>query len=260
MGGVASIVLPKLPLFATTRHILNKAQIKAIDHSNTDGFVIINNLGRIIRVNKAMLNIFCYESHELMGQNVSFLMQDTEAKQHDQFIKAFHETGITKFIGTEHQVTACKKGGIRLIVSLSIYEVNVAKKLYFVAFIRDITDEVQMYRQIEYQRNKFHQNVRNLYQADTPELNHFKKLLQGMGEDWGQNEMLARINSRLKRRITVMVSRQSVIEHDSTMVIYIFRDMSKELKLIAHIAEKNRSQELSEAMVKMGYCRYDVMT
>ncbi|MCJ8274234.1 MAG: PAS domain-containing protein, partial [Psychrosphaera sp.] len=36
------------------------------------------------------------------------------------------------------------------------------------------------------------------------------------------------------------------------------RDISKELELIAHIAEKNRSQELSEAMVKMGYWRYDV--
>ncbi len=297
IGVITCFVLLKLPLFATTRHILNKAQIKAIGHSNTDGFVIIDHSGQIIHVNQAILAIFGYEQQELLTQSISILMQDKDAKQHNQYINTFLETGITKFIGTERQVTACKKGGIRINISLSINEVIVSKKTYFVAFIRDITDEVQMYRQIEYQRNKFetlfnyspdgivyvneksqvldandsflalfddeldnilHQNVRNLYQADTPELNHIKKLLQDMGEDWGQSEMLARLNSRLKRRVTVIVTRQSVVEHDSTMVIYVFRDISKELDLIAHIAEKNRSQELSEAMVKMGYWRFDV--
>ena len=86
IGGLCRHFLPRLPMFMTTRQLISKAQLKAIGCSSTDGFVIINNKGSIIHVNNALLNIFDYQSEQVLNQNITLLISKAEASQHDNKI------------------------------------------------------------------------------------------------------------------------------------------------------------------------------
>lgn len=99
--------------------------------------------------------------------------------------------------------------------------------------------------------------LHNLYQTDTPELLRIKQLLLETGEKWQESETLARLTTNGETPITVVISHRQTQEQNETRYIYVIRDISQELDLIAHITEKNHTQELSEALVKMGYWRYD---
>ncbi len=304
-GIIVGLLVKPLKQFASrffhASNVITKAQIKAINSSLTDGFVIIDQLGQVIYVNQAILDLFDYDDEQqLLGQNITVLMTSNQSSVHDQYLDKYIKTGIRKFLGTDRRVTAQKQDGSEMHISLSINEIEVDSTPYFAAFIRDISKEVEMHQQVEYQRNKFQtlynycpdgilyvssnlsvidanerflslcgdsldnikgQSITNLFTVDTPHLRHVKKLLHNTDEHWGQNEILAKLNNCLSRKIIVLITSQ-IIPGDNEQLcthIYMFRDISKELDLIAHTSERNQTLELSEALVNIGYWRYNVL-
>lgn len=297
-GGAVFYHLLKQSKWAiTTDRIIVQAQVETLTQSETDGFIIIDSKGIIVHLNDALLKMFNYQNiDQLKGQNVKLLMPSDVSKNHDQYMHNYEKTGVKTFLGTERQVLASKQDGNTFHINLSVNEVNIANKRFFVSIVRDVSNEVQMYRQILHQRNKFEtlfdycpdgilyvnddhqvldvnesfaklygqhndkivgQQLRNLYQTNTPELLRIEQLLLEMGEKWQEGETLARLTTDSETPITVVISHQQTHEQNETRYIYVVRDISQELDLIAHITEKNHTQELSEALVKMGYWRYD---
>ena len=299
-GGLCYHLLRHSKWSITTNRIIVQAQIETLNLSETDGFIIINNHGEIIHLNLALLKMFNYQHiDQLKGQNVKLLMPSDIAAHHDQYMSEDEKTGMKKFLGTERQVLASRQDGSTFHINLSVNEIKIANKLFFVSIVRDVSNEVQMYRQILHQRNKFetlfdncpdgilyvneeHQvldvnasfvklygqssdkiigrQLQSLYQTDTPELLRIEQLLSETGEKWQEGETLAKLLTDSDLPITVVISYQRTQEQNETRYIYVVRDISQELDLIAHISEKNHTQELSEALVRMGYWRFDTNT
>ena len=48
--------------------------------------------------------VFQYRKDEMLGKNVTMLMPDNIAQQHDQFLKHYLDTGLYKLIHAAHAI------------------------------------------------------------------------------------------------------------------------------------------------------------
>ena len=116
-------------------------QLRAIIHNVMDGIIMINESGEIHGFNPAAEQIFGYSQQEIMGKNVNMLMPEPHRNQHDAYISRYLSTGQGRIIGMRGQeVTAARKSGEQFPVELSLSEMMLGGKRYFIGILRDITE------------------------------------------------------------------------------------------------------------------------
>jgi PAS domain S-box-containing protein len=106
-----------------------------------DPTMVIGEDGIIVYFNEAACQAFGLESSEAIGSNISRLMADeTHATNHDQYLKNYQATGLKKMIGRNRFVT-CRRcdDSSTWKASLSISEVTLDEKRYFVGTLRDVS-------------------------------------------------------------------------------------------------------------------------
>lgn len=104
-------------------------QLKAIIHHAMDGIITINEDDEIQAFNPAAEKIFGYVQREVLGKSVRMLMPDF-----------FHDDGerLIGMSGTE--VMAIRKNGGQFPAELSISEMTLSGRHYFIGIVRDITE------------------------------------------------------------------------------------------------------------------------
>lgn len=120
--------------------LLDSLRLNAILESSVDSIITINERGLIQSVNIATSKLFGYGKEELIGQNVSVLMPNPHAKNHDKYLSNYLETGVAKIIGIGREVEAKHKSGEIFPVLLSISEVKFEDGVIFTGIIHDITE------------------------------------------------------------------------------------------------------------------------
>ncbi len=130
-AGQASVRLGKLsrqdPLF---RAVLDAA---------LDGIIVIDRSALILAVNRAAERLFGYSIAELAGRNVSMLMPEPYASQHDGYIARYLATGEKKIIGVGREVAGRRKDGSVFPMDLSVGEALTDGKAIFVGLVRDLS-------------------------------------------------------------------------------------------------------------------------
>lgn len=105
-----------------------------------DGVIIIDERGIIQAVNPASCQLFGYTSAELLGQNVSLLMENPHKREHDGYIEHYKKTGEKKIIGIGREVEGRCKDGTTFPFRLSISESIIDDKRFFTGIVHDITE------------------------------------------------------------------------------------------------------------------------
>jgi len=118
----------------------SQAKLQAIVDNTVDGLITIDEKGHIETFNKACEKIFGYHADEVTGQNVKMLMPAPYHKEHDGYLKNYHDTGDKKIIGTGRQVEGKRKDGSIFPLDLSISEVNIKGRKIYSGIVRDITE------------------------------------------------------------------------------------------------------------------------
>lgn len=113
---------------------------RAILEAAVDAIICIDDHGIIESINPATERIFGYSESELLGQNVSMLMPNPYAAEHDQYIANYVETGVKKIIGIGREVVARRKDGSLVPVDLAVGEIKQPGRRAFTGIIRDISD------------------------------------------------------------------------------------------------------------------------
>lgn len=113
---------------------------RAIFQSAVDGIIIIDTRGIIETINPAIIKIFGYTSDELVGNNISMLMPEPFASQHDIFISSFTQKGSSTILGRERELFAQRKDGSVFPVDIALDEMLLDSKRMFTGIIRDVTD------------------------------------------------------------------------------------------------------------------------
>ncbi|MCW8914842.1 MAG: PAS domain-containing sensor histidine kinase [Magnetovibrio sp.] len=127
----------------------NEERTRLIVNSAVDGIITIDSRGIIQTFNHGAEKIFGYSVCEVVGQNVSVLMPNDTAKQHDQYIRNYLDTGNAKISGIGREVVGRRKNTQTFLMDLAISEFDDGEKTTFVGIVRDITER----KETEYRLN-----------------------------------------------------------------------------------------------------------
>ena len=105
-----------------------------------DAIIVIDRSGTICSANKATERIFGYSLDELIGRNVSILMPEPYAAEHDGYIANYLRTGEKKIIGIGRDVAGRRKDGAIFRMYLAVAETHIGGERIFVGIARDVSD------------------------------------------------------------------------------------------------------------------------
>ena len=84
--------------------------------------IIVNSYGIIQAFNQSALAIFGYTLDEILGQNISLIVNQNHADKHDSYLEAYRKTGTSSVIGASRNVALRKKNQREITASLNITE------------------------------------------------------------------------------------------------------------------------------------------
>ncbi|MEO5376479.1 MAG: PAS domain S-box protein [Magnetococcus sp. DMHC-6] len=118
------------------------AEVKAIVQTAVNGIITIDSQGIIHIFNPAAEILFGWSREEVVGKNVSILMESPLAEQHDGFLERFIKTRKASIIGIGREITAKRKDGSTFPGYLAVGHTQLSdNNHFFVGFISDITPQ-----------------------------------------------------------------------------------------------------------------------
>lgn len=135
----------------SARKAAEKDQLLVSSILNTvrDGIITINAKGIIETFNPGSEKIFGYKADEVIGKNISLLMNEPNKSAHDGYLKAFSEGKSTRDQSNSLDQTAQRKNGEIFPVEITLNTIRVANELRFTGLVRDITERKEKDAQIE---------------------------------------------------------------------------------------------------------------
>ncbi|MCD8526097.1 MAG: PAS domain S-box protein [Alphaproteobacteria bacterium] len=119
---------------------LYKARLEAIVEDMVDGLITINERGIVQSYNKSCEHIFGYKAEEVIGRNISMLMPEPDASQHDGYLKNYRNGEKPKIIGIGRELEGKRKNGEVFPIDLSVAKLNIEESQLFSGIVRDITE------------------------------------------------------------------------------------------------------------------------
>ena len=127
-----------------------------------DAVVIIDRHGSILNFNQAAERLFGYRTDDVVGRNVSLLMDDPDRGRHDTYLRQYLKTGNARIIGTGRRVTALRADGRHIPVELSVGEYSDAGRLYFVGILRDLSERERYERALKTSEERLREREQEL--------------------------------------------------------------------------------------------------
>ncbi len=110
-------------------------------HSVPDAMVVIDESGCILAFSLTAEAMFGYKASDLIGKNVSVLMDGHDRSHHDRYISNYLDTGQKQIIGIGRVVTAKLADGRTIPVELKIGEARLGERRLFTGYIRDVSEQ-----------------------------------------------------------------------------------------------------------------------
>ena len=128
----------------------SELKLRSVTESAKDAIVSADKNGNITACNKASLEMFGYEKHEIIGKSLTVLMPESFIESHEKAMARHVQTGESQIIGQPVELVGLTKGGLRFAMELSISTWKVGTEQYYTGIIRDISGR----KQIEAERNQ----------------------------------------------------------------------------------------------------------
>ncbi len=123
----------------------SEQRTRAIMENVADALVTIDSKGIVESVNPAALDLFGYESDELLGENVSRLIGAGDRARLDGYIQRYLGGGEARFIGTgPREVRGVRKDGETLELELAVSEAWIGNERVFIGAMRDISERKRL--------------------------------------------------------------------------------------------------------------------
>ncbi|APR05068.1 diguanylate cyclase/phosphodiesterase (GGDEF & EAL domains) with PAS/PAC sensor(s) [Thauera chlorobenzoica] len=117
-----------------------KEEIRAVLDHLLECVITIDRHGTIRRVNPAIEPLLGYTPAELLGRNVSCLMDSPHRDQHDGYLARYLQSGERHIIGSSREVTGRHKNGTAVSLELSVSEYRIDGEHLFIGTLRDIRE------------------------------------------------------------------------------------------------------------------------
>jgi len=123
-------------------------RLRSVIETASDGIIVIDDEGAVLTFSPAAERIFGYRADEVVGRNVKMLMPETVAKDHDGFIRNYHDTGEKRIVGSNREVTGLRKDGTVFPMDLAVGEATLGEVQIFTGLVRDITERKEAERRL----------------------------------------------------------------------------------------------------------------
>lgn len=117
---------------------VSEVRLDSLLNTAVDGIILIDDSMRILVFNTACEQLFGYDAHEVIGQNVSLLMPREYAQEHDGYVNRYMETGERRIIGIGREVRGKHRDGTDFPLELSVGEALTPEGQQFVGIVRDL--------------------------------------------------------------------------------------------------------------------------
>ena len=115
------------------------AKLRALLETAVDAIITIDTNAAIQSLNPAAEKIFGFDVAELVGKNVSCLMPEPWASEHDDYIQRYLQTGKKRIIGIGREVEGLRKDRTVFPMHLSVGEYEVKGETFYTGIIHDLT-------------------------------------------------------------------------------------------------------------------------
>jgi PAS domain S-box-containing protein len=116
-----------------------KEGLDALFEFATEGIIIANKEGTLVKVNPAAEHMFGYNNGELLGQKVEVLVPQRFAHKHENHREGFHKHPHARAMGAGFDLHGRRKDGSEFPVEISLSPYNSNGRSFVIGFIIDIT-------------------------------------------------------------------------------------------------------------------------
>ena len=119
--------------------MIEQGLASALMDAAVDAIIVIDDKGIIQQFSESATVLFGYAPEEVLGNNVSMLMPEPDARHHDQYIENYKSSGVGKIIGIGRDVRGQRKNGQTFPMHLSVGETRLADQHLFVGICHDLS-------------------------------------------------------------------------------------------------------------------------
>lgn len=127
----------------------------------TEGILVVNDKGAIIRINPSAEKLFGYDKGELLGKTIETLVPQRYAGRHIGHREKYSEHPHPRSMGAGMELFGLKKDGSEFPVEISLSPYNSAEGKFTIGFIVDITIRKQAEERMKTYSTELEQQVKN---------------------------------------------------------------------------------------------------
>ncbi|GGF62618.1 hypothetical protein GCM10011332_15600 [Terasakiella brassicae] len=135
---------------------LRKSELRhrAIFETVLEGIITIDSGGIVKDLNPAAEKMFGYSKEMVVGQNVSMLMPEPYASQHDEYLARYLETGEAHVMGVGRTVMGKRADGQTFEMHLSVSLLKLPEGTFFVGAVRDVSQRIRAERALRISKER----------------------------------------------------------------------------------------------------------
>ncbi len=137
-------------------------RLLAMMNTAVDSIILIDENAMIVDANMAVFQLLGWRPEHIIGRNIKMLLPPEYQPNHDNFVKSFINTGQAKIIGSGREVEARHKDGTHIPVRLSIGHFEDNNQHYFVGFISDLRDRIEIEQALRSNESRFRSVLSNM--------------------------------------------------------------------------------------------------
>ncbi|WP_019569149.1 PAS domain S-box protein [Thioalkalivibrio sp. ALE11] len=121
-------------------HEHQSRKLHAVLETAAAGIIQIDAGGLIESFNPAAERLFGYSADEVLGRNVSMLMPDPWASQHDDYLRHYQTTGEARIIGVGREVRGLHRDGHTFPMQLAVSSIRIDGGEHYIGIVNDLTE------------------------------------------------------------------------------------------------------------------------
>jgi PAS domain S-box-containing protein/diguanylate cyclase (GGDEF)-like protein len=127
-------------------HLESEARYRAVVRSALDAIIVIDHRGRIREFNPAAERLFGWQRARVMGMDIADVVIPPPVRDaHRRGLRRHLATGESKLLDRRVELMGARAGGATFPIELTVTRCDDEPTPYFTAFIRDLTEQRQLF-------------------------------------------------------------------------------------------------------------------